>query len=709
MTTNFTQKISNELNLQTAQVSATVELLDGGATIPFLARYRKEATGNLDEVQITSIRDRLQSLRDLESRREFILESIDQQGKLTDELKNKILAAQVMSVLEDLYLPYKPKRKTKASVAKEKGLEPLAEKIFAQEGIDVIALAETFLDEEKKVLTADDALHGARDIIAEWINENMDAREHLRKLFWDKGCLNAKLSKGKEEEASKYKDYWEWEQAIDGVPSHRVLAVFRAEKEKLLSVYIKVPEDDANSILTDIFIKGDGEDSGQVRIASEDSFKRLLAPSLENECRQELKRGADDEAIKIFKKNLDDLLMSPPLGQKRVMAIDPGYRTGSKVVCLDEKGDLLENQTIYWMGEGKKADEAKDIICGLCKNHKIDVIAIGNGTASRETEQFIKSLGLSKDIKIVFVNESGASIYSASEAAREEFPDHDITVRGSVSIGRRLMDPLAELVKIDSKSIGVGQYQHDVDQKLLKNGLDDVVISCVNRVGAEVNSASKQLLSYVSGLNNSIAKKIIAQRKKKGAFKSRKELKGVSGLGAKAFEQCAGFLRIREGDNPLDASAVHPESYFIIDLLKKDLKCTTEQLIDDDSLRKNIDWNKYASERIGLPTLIDIKEELEKPGRDPREPLQIFDYKEGVNSLEDLESGMILPGVITNITAFGAFVDVGVHQDGLLHISQMSEKFIKDPREVVSIHQKVEVKVLEIDIERKRIALTLKA
>jgi uncharacterized protein len=702
-------KIAAELNLRPERVADTIALLDADATVPFIARYRKEVTGNMDEVQITSIRDRLEALRELDKRRETILQSIQQQGKLTDELKAKILAAETMAVLEDLYLPYKPKRRTRATVAKEKGLEPLAQKLFAQEGInDLEPLAKEFVDPEKKVESVEDALAGARDIIAEWINEDGEARARLRELYHEKAVIRSKIVKGKEVEGIKYKDYFEWEEPAKTAPSHRILAMRRGEKEEFLIVRIMPPEDDGIAILQKMFVKGRKADSLQVMAAAEDSYKRLLSLSMESEYRLELKKQADQAAIEIFKNNLRELLMASPLGQKNMLAIDPGLRTGCKVVCLDQQGKLLYHDVIYISGSEYQRDNAVELVHSLVKKFKTEVIAIGNGTASRETEAFIRNIGLPKEITVVVVNESGASIYSASDVAREEFPDHDVTVRGAVSIGRRLMDPLAELVKIDPKSIGVGQYQHDVDQTLLKNSLSDVVVSCVNLVGVEINTASKQLLTYVSGIGPTRAQAIIDFRNANGAFKSRKEIQKVTGLGPKAFEQAAGFLRVRDSKNPLDASAVHPESYDIVEKMAKDLGCGISDLIKNEQLRLKIDLKAYITATIGLPTLTDIKNELAKPGRDPREPFQLFSFADGINTIDDLRPGMTLPGVVTNITAFGAFVDIGVHHDGLVHVSQMADRYVKDPREVVKVHQKVDVTVLEIDNQRKRIALSMK-
>lgn len=706
--TDFEQKIADELSLRSGQVKAALTLLEGGSTVPFIARYRKEATGSLDEVQITNIRDYFASLKEIEKRRLTVLDTIEKQGKLTPELKKQILDAKTLTKLEDIYLPYRPKRRTKATVAREKGLEPLAQIIFDQTNIDLEKEAIEFVSAEKGVESTDAALEGARDIIAEWISENAEARERLRKLYREAAVFSSKVIRGKEEEGAKFRDYFDWKELAVKAPSHRVLAVRRGEKETFLMARIEVEEKDAVDILEAMFVEGNGVASRQVRFAVADSFKRLIAPSMETEMRVELKKKADIDAIDIFKKNLRELLMAPPMGQKNVLAIDPGFRTGCKTVCLNAQGKFLYHENIYPTSSESQQEDAKETIAALCKKHKIEVIAIGNGTASRETESLVKSIGLPKEIAVVMVNESGASIYSASDVAREEFPDQDVTVRGAVSIGRRLMDPLAELVKIDPKSIGVGQYQHDVDQNLLKASLDDVVISCVNQVGVELNTASKQLLMYVSGLGPVRAEAVVQYRNEKGAFKNRKELEKVTGLGAKAFEQAAGFLRINDGENPLDQSAVHPESYSIVEAMAHDVEASVLDLIKTESLRKKIDLKKYVTDSIGLPTLTDIVNELAKPGRDPRPAFQLFSFKEGVNSIDDVKPGMKLPAVITNITAFGAFADIGVHQDGLIHISEMADRYVKDPHEVVSVHQKVNVTVLEVDAARKRIALSMR-
>lgn len=708
MTLNKHRKIAGELSLTEKQVTVTINLLDEGGTVPFIARYRKEMTGSLDEVQVAAIRDRIQQLNELDKRREAILKSMKEMEKLTPELEKQINEAETMTILEDIYLPYKPKRKTKASVAREKGLQKLADLILEQNKIDLQSEASRFIDEEKGVSNIDEALAGARDILAEFIAEQPELRAKMRELFLNKGSFHSKLIKGKEEEGQKYKDYFDWTEPVKTAPSHRILALRRAEKEIILTLDIEVPEEDALMILESMFIKGMNECSEQVKEAAADSFKRLIKPSMETEIRLLTKKQADTEAIRVFADNARQLLLAAPVGQKRIMAIDPGFRTGCKVVCLDDQGQLIENTTIYPHNGNNAAEEAAKTIKFLAEKFKIEAIAIGNGTAGRETETFVRGLQL-PDIIVVMVNESGASIYSASEVAREEFPDKDITVRGAVSIGRRLMDPLAELVKIDPKSIGVGQYQHDVDQNQLQASLDDTVISCVNSIGVELNTASKQILAYISGLGPQLAQNIVEYRNKNGAFKRRSDLKKIPRLGDKAFEQAAGFLRIRNAEQPLDSSAVHPERYQLVEQMAKDLNCKVEDLMKDEQLRKKIKLQNYISETVGLPTLTDIMDELAKPGRDPREQFEAFSFSEGINSINDLHVGMTLPGIITNITAFGAFVDIGVHQDGLVHVSQMSDKFIKDPNEVVKVSQKVMVRVTEVDVARKRIALSMKS
>lgn len=702
------EKIAKELNLTTKQVQGTALLLEEGATVPFIARYRKEATGSLDEIAIMTIRDRLDQLRELDKRREAILKSLEERGQLTDELKGKILIAETMTVLEDIYLPYRPKRRTRAIIAREKGLEPLAQRIFTQDDTDPFAVAEAYVDAEKGVNSGEDALGGARDIIAEWVNEDQNARAKIRELFLTKGVFRTKVITGKEEDGIKYKDYFDWEEPVSTAPSHRILAMRRGEKEGFLGLRVTPPEEDALAILESLFVKGNGAASLQVKMAVHDCYKRLLSISMETEIRLDTKKRADEGAIKVFAENLRQLLLAPPLGQKNVLAIDPGFRTGCKVVCMDRQGKLIHTDTVYPHQSEAGASEAAAKILNLCKRFEVEIIAIGNGTAGRETESFMRKLDLPGKIQIVMVNESGASVYSASDVAREEFPDQDVTVRGAVSIGRRLMDPLAELVKIDPKSIGVGQYQHDVDQGILKRSLDDIVISCVNLVGVEVNTASKQLLMYVSGLGPQLAKNIVEYRNEHGPFRSREELKKVNKLGARAFEQAAGFLRISDGENPLDRSAVHPESYHIVDAMARETNCSVVDLMRDENHRNRIDLSRYVKDSVGLPTLQDIMKELAKPGRDPREKFEPFSFTKGIEKIEDVMPGMKLPGVVTNITAFGAFVDIGVHQDGLVHISQLSDRFIKNPNDVVKVHQKVNVTVLDVDLKRRRISLSLR-
>ncbi|RZB31725.1 MAG: protein Tex [Desulfobacteraceae bacterium Eth-SRB1] len=705
----FISRIAEEQNITANQVQAVASLLSEGATIPFIARYRKEATGSLDEVAVMAVRDRLNQLMELKERKETILKSLEKHGHLTDELQEKVLAAEAMAVLEDIYLPYKPKRRTRAIIAKEKGLEPLALIIFEQKGVNPVKEAKSFIDSEKGVESVEDALAGARDIIAEIINENDKARARLRNLFFTKAVIKSRVASGMEEKGAKFRDYFDWEEAVAGLPSHRMLAMRRGESEDFLNLDILPDEEEATAILENLFVKGGGDDCTQVKLAVKDCYKRLLSRSMETEIRLHAKEKAETVAIKVFAENLRQLLLSPPLGAKRVMGIDPGFRTGCKLVCLDRQGKLLHYDTVYPHMSEKKALAESGKIKSLCEKFDIEIIAVGNGTAGRETEAFIKAVPFSKPVQIIMVNESGASIYSASEAAREEFPNHDLTVRGAVSIGRRLMDPLAELVKIDPKSIGVGQYQHDVDQKALKQALDDVVMSCVNGVGVDLNRASAQLLTYVSGMNAGLAKNIVAYREDNGPFTSRKQLTKVPRLGTKAFEQSAGFLRIHDGENPLDASAVHPESYYLVDAMAKDLDTEVVDILKKPEIRDQIDVTKYVTDSVGLPTLNDILDELAKPGRDPREKFEAFAFADGIEKMEDLRSGMKLPGIVTNITAFGAFVDIGVHQDGLVHISQMADKFIKNPADIVKVQQKVSVTVLEVDIARERISLSMKS
>jgi protein Tex len=708
MTQLYTALVAQELGLDLPQIQAVESLLKEGSTVPFIARYRKEQTGSMDEVAVTRVRDRLSQLAELDKRREAIIKSLEERELLTEELHQAISAAPSLTVLEDIYLPYRPKRRTRATIAREKGLEPLATLIFSQDNrTDPAQAALAFINPEKGVNSAEEALDGARDIIAETINEDAGIRQSLRQIFASEGLLQSTVVKGKEEEGAKYRDYFEIQEPILRIPSHRALAVFRGEAEGFLTLSIRPPEEKALSILFRHFVKAQNPSSDQVILAMEDSYKRLLGPSLETDIRQEVKTRADTEAIRVFAQNLRELLMAPPLGQKTVLAIDPGFRTGCKVVWLNPQGKLLGNTTIYPTLSARQAEEAGKIINDLVKQNKIEAIAIGNGTAGRETEAFIHGLGLPDSMAVVMVNESGASIYSASESAREEFPDYDLTVRGAISIGRRLMDPLAELVKIDPKSIGVGQYQHDVEQIRLKQGLDDVVMSCVNRVGVEVNTASKQILTYVSGIGPTLGKNIIEYRNENGAFKSRQELRKVPRLGPKAFEQAAGFLRIRDAENPLDSSAIHPENYALVKRMAGDLGCSIRDLMQNGELQKKIILENYIGDNVGLPTLSDILEELSKPGRDPREQFEVFHFAPGINSLDQLKPGMKLPGIVTNVTNFGAFVDIGVHQDGLVHISKLADRFVKRPGDIVKLQQKVEVTVLEIDRQRKRIFLSM--
>ena len=703
--------IAAELAVSLYQVSAAAALLAEGATVPFIARYRKEATGSLDEVAVSAIRDRLAQLADLDDRRAAILRSLEERDLLTVDLSTAVAAAETMTALEDVYAPYRPKRRTRATIAREAGLEPLADLIVANQAtVRPLDEAVAFVNVERNVPDAEAALAGARDILAERFSDDATARASLRRLYWAQGVASSTVLSGKEDEGAKFKDYFDWTEPISGIPSHRLLAIRRGEAEGILRVHIAPPEDAALRILEPLFVQSPGTPGGeQVRLAAHDSFGRLLGPGIESEIRVESKKKADAEAIRVFADNLRQLLLAPPLGQRSVLAIDPGFRTGCKVACLDPQGRLLHHDVIYpTAASAAQVKAAGETILALAHRFAIEAVAIGNGTAGRETEQFVRGLGLPPSIVIAVVNESGASIYSASEVAREEFPDQDVTVRGAVSIGRRLADPLSELVKLDPKSIGVGQYQHDVDQASLKHGLDDVVVSCVNGVGVELNTASKQLLSYVSGLGPSLAGKIVAHRDEQGPYRSRKDLLRVPRLGPKAFEQCAGFLRIRGGDHPLDSSAVHPESYTIVDRMARDLGCQVGDLLLDASLRARIVPEKYATDTVGLPTLTDILAELAKPGRDPRQSFEAFRFKDGVEKLEDLQPGMKLPGIVTNVTKFGAFVDIGVHQDGLVHVSQLADRFVKDPADVVRVQQIVTVTVLEVDLPRRRIALSMK-
>ena len=705
------QKIAGELKIQPRQVLATAKLFAEGATVPFISRYRKEATGSLDEVAVTNIRERLIGLADLDNRREAIVKSLVERNLLTDQLKADINAADNITRLEDIYLPFRPKRRTRAMIAKEQGLEPLADLLFQQQSTtDPLAEAAKYVSVKKGVADVSAALAGARDIIAERVSDEANARAKLRDLYWNEGVIKSKVMSDKQEAGAKFKDYFDWSEPIGKIPSHRLLAIRRGETEGFLMMRISPPEESVLPMLEPLFVTSKGPAAEQVRLAVQDAYKRLLASAIEVELRMETKKRADTEAIRVFADNLRELLLASPLGSKNMLAIDPGFRTGCKIVCLDRQGKLLHNDVVYpTASSAGEVREAAMALLSMIKKYNIEAIAIGNGTAGRETETFIKALKLPSTIPVVMVNESGASIYSASDVAREEFPTQDLTVRGAVSIGRRLMDPLAELVKLDPKSIGVGQYQHDVEQGALKRSLDDVVISCVNGVGVELNTASKQLMAYVSGLGPALAANIVAYRNENGPFKSRADLKKVPLLGEKAFEQAAGFLRIRDGAHPLDASAVHPESYELVDRMAKDLNCTVIDLMRDAGLRQKIQLPKYVTETVGLPTLTDILGELAKPGRDPRQKFEVFSFQSGVEKMDDLKPGMKLPGIVTNVTAFGAFVDIGVHQDGLVHVSQLSDRFIKDPSEVVKVSQKVTVTVTEVDLPRKRIALSMKA
>lgn len=701
--------IAAAMKLQEHRVENTLKLLQGGATIPFISRYRKEATGGMDEVQISEINDRYEKLCELAKRKETIISTIEEQGKMTAELKNRIDNCWDSTELEDIYLPFKPKRKTRAEAARQKGLEPLAIILMMQRENNLMAKAAQFVKGEVK--DEEDALKGARDIIAEQVNEDERARNQVRNIFTRQAIITAKVVKGKEkeEDAAKYRDYFDFSEPLKRCTSHRLLAIRRGEAEGILKVTISPEEDEeCTDRLERQFVRGNGECSSQVAEAVKDAYKRLLKPAIETEFSALSKEKADEEAIRVFAENLRQLLLAPPLGQKRVMGIDPGFRTGCKVVCLDAQGTLLHNEAIYPHPPKSEEPLAARKIVKLVEQYKIEAIAIGNGTASRETERFVTSQRYDREVQVFVVSEDGASIYSASKTAREEFPDYDVTVRGAVSIGRRLMDPLAELVKIDAKSIGVGQYQHDVDQTKLKESLDRTVESCVNLVGVNLNTASKHLLTYVSGLGPSLAQNIVDYRTENGPFASRKELLKVPRMGAKAFEQCAGFLRIPGADNPLDNSAVHPESYAIVEKMAKDMKCTVADLIKDKELRAKIDIKKYVTDTVGLPTLNDIMKELDKPGRDPRQQIQVFEFDKDVKTLDDLREGMELPGIVTNITNFGCFVDIGIKENGLVHISQLADKFVSDPTSVVSIHQHVRVRVLGIDHERKRVQLTMK-
>lgn len=698
--------IAQTLGIKTSQVSNTVNLFKEGATVPFISRYRKERTGSLDEVQIQQIKEQNEKFGELEKRKETVLKTIDEQEKLTPELKTRIENCYDSVELEDIYLPYKPKRRTKATIAREKGLESLAKIILKQEERNPKIRSTSFLNDEVK--STEEALAGARDIIAEWMSENEGARNIVRRGFESGAEIISKIIKGKEEEAEKYRDYFDWNEPLKKCPSHRLLAMRRGENEGFLRVSISPNEENILENLERFFVKGNNPSSKQVFLATKDSFKRLIQPSIENEFANLSKEKADEEAIKVFAENLKQLLLAPPLGQKKILAIDPGYRSGCKIVCLDEQGNLLHNENIYPHKPQEEGKMAAKKLSSMVEMYQIEAIAIGNGTASRETEAFIKKLHFNREFRVYIVSEDGASVYSASSVARQEFPQYDVTVRGAVSIGRRLMDPLAELVKIDPKSIGVGQYQHDVDQKKLKNSLDSVVEISVNTVGVNLNTASKHLLTYISGLGPQLAENITSYRKQNGNFQSREELKDVPRMGPKAYEQAAGFLRIPDADNPLDNSGVHPESYKIVKQIAKDLKCGVNDLPGNEELVSKIGFQKYVTTEVGLPTLNDIKKELLKPGRDPRKPIKIFEFADGIFNIEHLQVGMVLPGIVNNITKFGAFVDVGIKESGLIHVSEMADRFISDPNEIVKLHEHVKVRVKEVDVARKRIQLSLK-
>ncbi|OIP97660.1 RNA-binding transcriptional accessory protein [Candidatus Wirthbacteria bacterium CG2_30_54_11] len=703
---SFEELISRSLSLPINGVRSTVELLHDGATMPFISRYRKEATGGLDEVQISAIQHELKRLQELDARRQAILAALTEAGKLTDELRKSIESALTMTELEDIYLPYRSKRKTRAQAARERGLEPLADFIWQQGDGDVYMEAALYLNDQ--VAGLEEALQGARDIIAERISEDAESRQTIRTLFEKKAAISSHVMIGKQAEGIKFKDYYDWKEPLASCPSHRLLAMRRGETEGFLRVEISPPEDDAIGLLKRLFVRGSGDSAGHVLTALGDSYARLLGPAIETEFKNASKEAADTEAIRVFTDNLRQLLLAPPLGQKRVLALDPGFRTGCKVVCLDAQGALLHHSVIYPHPPQEDRETASSAISAQVQKYRIEAIAIGNGTAGRETESFVRDLKLGAAVQVFMVAESGASIYSASDAAREEFPSEDVTVRGAVSIGRRLMDPLAELVKIDPKSIGVGQYQHDVDQNELKESLDETVVSCVNSVGVNLNNASKHLLMYVSGLGPQLAKNIVDHRDRNGPFSTRASLRDVPRLGDKAFEQCAGFLRIPDAKHPLDNSAVHPESYGIVEQMASDAGSTVPDLIRFENLRKKINLHSYVTDQVGLPTLTDIMAELAKPGRDPREALEAFSFDDSVHTMADLQVGMKLPGIVTNITNFGAFVDIGVKQDGLVHISQLSDRYVSSPGEVVKLRQQVQVRVVEIDLARKRIQLSMK-
>lgn len=700
-------QIARELGLHSANVASVAALLEGGATVPFIARYRKENTGSMDEVGILNVKERLAQLRQLDERRDAMLASLQKRGLLTDELGRTLRAAQTLTELEDLYLPHRPKRRTRATQAIEKGLEPLAQLVWAQTDIDPEREAEAYVDDDRGVPDADSALAGARDIMAQWVSEDTEARRRVRSLYARRATLRSQVIKGKEDEAAKYRDYFDAEELLASAPSHRVLAIFRGESEGMLSVGIQPADEPAVALLEDRFVRARNAAADQVRNSIRNGYKRLLGPSIETEARNASKARADKASIDVFATNLRELLLAPPLGEKTVLALDPGFRSGAKLVCLDSHGELLHNETIFALLGDSQARTAASTIRELVKTFAVQAVAVGNGTGGRETEAFLRGLDLGQDIPIVSVNESGASVYSASAVAREEFPDQDVTVRGAISIGRRLQDPLAELVKIDPQSVGVGQYQHDVDPALLQQKLDDVVTSCVNAVGVDVNTASRRILTYISGIGPRLAENLLAYRRENGPFKSRAALKKVSGLGPKAFEQAAGFLRIH-GDNPLDASAVHPERYPVVEKIAADLNASVSQLIADPSIRSRLDLRRYAGGDVGLPTLEDIMAELERPGRDPRRQFEAFHFADGVTSMDDLRQAMVLPGIVTNVTDFGAFIDIGVHQDGLVHISKLSDSFVRRPTDVAKVGQTVTVAVLEVDKARRRISLSMK-
>lgn len=702
----YIQHIAQSLNIPYKYVENTLSLLEYGATVPFISRYRKEMTGSMDEVMILKVVEKKNYFEELDKRKQYIIETIKKADKLTEELQNKIENTLSAEELEDIFLPFKPKRKTRATKAREAGLEPLAIEIFKQEDFDIQAFAKNFINEQ--VPTIDDALQGARDIIAEMISEDLQARNKIRKLFEKHAIIASKVIKGKEEAGIKYKDYFDWSESLAKIPSHRFLAIARAMNEKIVSIDISIDKNFAIEVLKKQFIKNNTKAAKEVEKAIEDSYQRLIKQSMENEFFNLAKQKADAEAIQVFSQNLRQLLLAPPLGKKRVLAVDPGFRTGCKIVVLDEQGNLLHNTTIYPFNSSQDTIEAIEVAEKLVEQFKIDVIAIGNGTASRETEKFFRKIKFKRDVKIYIVDESGASVYSVSEIAREEFPNFDVTVRGAVSIGRRLLDPLSELVKIDPRSIGVGQYQHDVDQNKLKQSLDNVVISCVNLVGVDLNTASKYLLTYVSGLSDKLAQNIVEYRTQIGRFTSREQLKKVKLMGPKTFEQCAGFLRILDGENPLDATAVHPEAYHIVTKMAQDLGVSVVELIKNKELQQKIDISKYTNSQFGKETLTDIMNELAKPGRDPREDFKNVEFDSSISSIDDVKEGMILKGIVKNVTNFGAFVDIGIKVNGLIHISEMSETFVKNPNDILKVHQHITVKVIGVDKERQRISLSLK-